>query len=53
MYPQSYYIGLQTSRGADGKWKHTTLTISQKIEIIMRLESGLMSLSQQTKETSK
>jgi hypothetical protein len=53
MRPHSYYIGFQRSQGAAGKMKQITLTIPQKLEIIMRLESGLMPLSRHLKEISK
>jgi len=38
--------------GAASKRKHITLMILQKLEIIVRLESCLISLNQQVKEIS-
>jgi hypothetical protein len=35
----SRYRNMST-QGTAGKWKHVTLTILQKLEIIRRLESG-------------
>jgi hypothetical protein len=29
-----------STQGTDGKWKHVTVMILQKLEIIRRLESG-------------